>query len=67
MTAVTEKTNLPEKLWKHRKQRKLTYRQAAKEIGIPVSVVHDIEKNISDPRWSTVQKILTWMSKEPLR
>lgn len=65
MPSVNENSNLADRLWKVRTKRGLSYRQAAKQIGVTVSMVHDIEKNVSDPRWSTVQKILRWMSREP--
>jgi transcriptional regulator with XRE-family HTH domain len=43
-----------------REQRGLSYREAAEQIGVPVSTVHKIEHG-GDPRWSSLVRVFAWM------
>lgn len=48
-----------------RQQRHLSVREAAKEIGMAYPDLSRFETGKSDPKFSTIQKLVAWLEDDP--
>lgn len=54
--------SLPELLRTARESRGMSYRDAGAAIGIPYTVVRNIELGLVDPRASSVSLVIAWLN-----